>query len=294
MKLIAAALIGGMFAGGPLARASESACAPPAVKSHVEAAPGKLTLADLLAPGACRPLRLVAERVGMGAAPSKGSVRVLDGRDIDSRLAALAKETGVEVARVAKGTTLAPARVPERIVIRQAGAVKSCAEVAGFLNASDSAREIAGDPMRWRDQIDCAALPVISEDTALELVKTSRNQALRRWEFGLRCARPEACVPFLLWARERKIPVAPGEWNGAGLSREKSDSARLGTGSRLRLVAPGQTATLTWDERGIRIVLPVTCLDGGALGEFVRVRFKNAPRILRAEVMADGMLRAAL
>jgi flagella basal body P-ring formation protein FlgA len=61
-----------------------------------------------------------------------------------------------------------------------------------------------------------------------------------------------------------------------------------------QLIKPGQTATLRWDEGGIRIVLPVTCLDAGALGQTVRVQFKNARRILRAEILSDGTLRAGL
>jgi flagella basal body P-ring formation protein FlgA len=38
----------------------------------------------------------------------------------------------------------------------------------------------------------------------------------------------------------------------------------------------------------------VTCLDAGAAGEMVRVRFLTSSRILRAQVMADGTLRAGL
>jgi hypothetical protein len=41
-------------------------------------------------------------------------------------------------------------------------------------------------------------------------------------------------------------------------------------------------------------VLPVTCLEAGGLGQFVRIRFKNAARTLRAEIVGAGMLRASL
>jgi flagella basal body P-ring formation protein FlgA len=51
---------------------------------------------------------------------------------------------------------------------------------------------------------------------------------------------------------------------------------------------------LRWDQGGIRVVLPVTCLDGGGLGEHVRARLKSAARILPAEVLQDGTLRASL
>ena len=59
------------------------------------------------------------------------------------------------------------------------------------------------------------------------------------------------------------------------------------------LVKPGQTATLTWEQAGIRAVLAVTCLDAGRLGQVVRVRFKNAARIMWAKVTGEGTLRAS-
>jgi flagella basal body P-ring formation protein FlgA len=41
-------------------------------------------------------------------------------------------------------------------------------------------------------------------------------------------------------------------------------------------------------------VLPVTCLEAGALGQVVRVRLKNVARTMRGEVMSDGTLQARL
>jgi flagella basal body P-ring formation protein FlgA len=69
--------------------------------------------------------------------------------------------------------------------------------------------------------------------------------------------------------------------------------AAQGKGESL-LVRPGQTATLIWDKGGIRVILPVTCLEAGARGQVVRVRLKNVVRTLRAEVMEDGTLQVRL
>jgi flagella basal body P-ring formation protein FlgA len=71
----------------------------------------------------------------------------------------------------------------------------------------------------------------------------------------------------------------------------RKTAAGTGTG---QLIKPGQTATLTWEQSGIRVVLPVTCLDGGGLGQLVRIRFKNGAQTLRAEVVGAGSLRAGL
>jgi flagella basal body P-ring formation protein FlgA len=70
-----------------------------------------------------------------------------------------------------------------------------------------------------------------------------------------------------------------------------------GTGqvaSRGPAVQRGQTAMLTWEQGGIRVVLPVTCLEAGAAGQFVLVRFQNAPRTVRAEVVGAGEVRVSL
>ena len=134
--------------------------------------------------------------------------------------------------------------------------------------------------------MNCAAAPSIAEATPLELTRTRWSPGLRRWEFSVRCARPEDCVPFLLWSRDENARPARARTVGAPM--------KLGGNEQERLVKRGQTVILTWDQGGIRIVLPVICLDAGGLGQFVRAQFKNAPRIVRAEVLSDGTLRASL
>jgi flagella basal body P-ring formation protein FlgA len=61
---------------------------------------------------------------------------------------------------------------------------------------------------------------------------------------------------------------------------------------RVAVVKPGQGATLVWEQGGIRAEFPVICLDRGGIGESVRARVKNGDRILRAEVVSEGRLRA--
>ena len=237
-------------------------------------------------------MREAAAQVRLGAAPRPGSVRVLDGRDIRGLLESL--EGGGSNLR--KTDSMA---VPERIVVKRRGATKSCAEIARFVAGAVPAEERAMVPSRWREDLECAAARGIPEETSLELTKTSWNAALERREFALRCARPEDCVPFLVWAREPKAAAAgvarpqSGAVRGFRASTGSLPRLRKGSGEQ-RLVEPGQTAVLTWDQAGIRVVLPVTCLDAGALGEFVRVRLKNAARILRAEVVGAGTLRVNL
>jgi hypothetical protein len=279
-------LLSGMLVVTSLRSSAGQACTEMAVEASAEAGPGELTLADLLPPGVCPQLREAAAQVSLGAAPRPGSVRVLDGREVRRRLEKLSgrvvsdKKTGGKV-------------IPERIVVKRRGATKSCAEIARFVAGAVAAEDLANVPNRWQENLDCAAAHGIAEDTQLELIKTSWSAAFERREFALRCTRPQDCVPFLVWVHEPTISPG-GRSQHVHAFAESSSRLRTGASVKERLVEPGQTASLTWDQAGIRVVLPVTCLDAGALGQFVRVRLKNAARILRAEVVGQGTLRASL
>jgi hypothetical protein len=293
MKRLAMVLIGGVFVAASLPCLAETVCSEVAVEASVEAEQGELTLADLLARGACPQLREAAKQVSLGKVPRPGSVRVLDGRQIRRLLEGLAGGSLKETVSL---------QIPERIVVQRAGAAKSCAEIARFVASAAPAQDVASVPSQWRDDLDCAAARGIPENTPLELTKTAWNEALQRWEFALRCVRPEDCVPFLVWAHGEKTTPAGVANAQSGAVRRITILAgsspqlltKAGESGAARLVKPGQAATLTWDQAGIRVVLPVICLDAGGLGQFVRVRLKSAARILRAEVVGEAALRVSL
>jgi Chaperone for flagella basal body P-ring formation len=273
MKCIGLMLVAAAVALVPRSSAA-APCSAVSVKANVEMERGELTLADLLRADACPQIHQAAAQVALGIAPRPGSARVLDGRQVWGWIGTLAASLEQNLS----------AEIPERIVVRRGGAGKSCAEIAGFVVRHSSQDR---DSTSSLGNFDCAAARSIPQNAALELVRSAWNPALRRWEFALRCTAPQACVPFLVWAGE------PTPRKAAELTRVALGPADLGYGEQ-RLVKPGQTATLRWDEGGIRIVLPVTCLDSGGLGQMVRVRFKNAAGILRAEVLSDGTLLAGL
>jgi hypothetical protein len=318
-----AGVIAGLFLAASPRCGAESACSELTVPARVEAAKGELSLADLLSHDTCSRFQQAASQVSLGAAPRAGSPRVLDGREVRQLLAGL-DEGNKDENKNKNEDAETPVRmkIPQRIVVQRAATLKSCLEIAQFIASNASlpgmgSPRLAGPSMarpgmassrRWLNENDlsCAGVPGIPEDTPLELSRTAWNTALQRWEFALHCARPADCVPFLVWARERKTfpgartdrqentavendpPGLHGAGAGAGAKTGRS------TGEIRQLVEPGETVTLTWEQAGIRIVLPATCLDAGALGQFVRVRFKNASGILRAEVVGAGRLRASL
>jgi len=259
------------FATPYWARAS---CGAQHLRETVEVGPGPLSLADLLPPGGCARLYQVAARVSLGAAPRAGSERVLDGRELRREFEQLEDRAGnAGEARDELG------EFPERIVVRLAEKMKSCAEVAEFLAGAGSADGLSGDSGRLQD-LNCSSARKLPESAALDLMKTGWNPSLRRWEFAVRCVPSEPCVPFLVWARAVNRGSAT---NAPGAAAEEEAAVKR-----------GQTATLTWDEAGIRVVLPVICLEAGRIGQSVLVRLENGTRTLRAEVVGTRAVRASL
>ena len=302
MKRLAIVLIGAVVAGESFGCEAQAVCARVAVPATYETARANLILADLLAPGQCSPsyglpLHEAAAQVNLGAAPQLGSVRVFEGSQIRRLLEKLAGENqGLQKRMVLE--------VPERIVVRRSQAIKSCAEIAQFLAGAAPVQAIPGD-RDGEKKLECTAVGGIPAASPLELSKTTWNIALQRWEFALRCVHPEQCVPFLVWTRAqpqlsakdsaaRSAAFGEADLRTSFHSRKVQQSSGAGEIGSTRLVKLGQTATLSWEHSGLRITLPVTCLDAGGMGEFVRVRFKNTPRILRAEVVGKAMLRAQL
>lgn len=287
MKLLVGALITVACVASSLLCHAETTCRILAVKARVEAASGELTLADLLAPGTCPQWYRRAAQVSLGAVPRAGSARVLEGEEIRRLIQGLG-DRGERLSGDDKQ------RIPERIVVRQARMVKSCAEIATVISQADPAQAESDDGRELREKdLDCSAARSIPQDSSLELVKAKWNAGLQRREFALRCGRPEDCVPFLVWVLPDTAAGGAQSFFSRTLSERRGDS-RSDRKEAVPLIKSGQTVMLTWDEAGIRVVMPVTCMEAGRLGQRVRVRFKNASRTLRAEIVGAGMVRVSL
>jgi hypothetical protein len=258
-------------------------CGAAKLQASMMAAPGVLSLADLLLPGACPAMYQAAAEVSLGVSPRTGGMRALNGGEIRGLVEDLNRRMS------AAGKTNPPERrerLPERIVVRTAGTGKSCAEIEAFLGAAHRSPEWKA-AAKQPGALACPAAVGVPADATLELGKSAWNPALKRWEFSLRCQRAEDCVPFLVWTR--------GGAQGAvasGTARPPKAAER--DGDAFTLVKRGETAMLTWDEGGIRVVLPVICLEAGVAGQFVSVRLRNATRVLRAEVVGAAAVRVSL
>jgi hypothetical protein len=307
MNRLAVVLFGGALLLAARLCFAEQICGAITLPASVEAGGDELTLADLLPPDACPQMYRKAARISLGSAPPLGGVRVLDGGPIGRLIAGLedlpAAARKTNLFRANKNTS-SKEKIPERIVVRRAGGVKSCAEIERFLAGNFAAGVFArggAGPKELRQQgqreepeeWNCAGAHAVPAHAEIELAKTTWNPGLKRWDFALRCVHTEDCVPFLVWARGADIYPEPQTEPQVRANATR----RLRTGQvagRAPAVERGQTAMLTWEQGGIRVVLPVTCLEAGAAGQFVLVRFQNAPRTLRAEVVGPGVVRVSL
>jgi Chaperone for flagella basal body P-ring formation len=287
-------------------------CAAIDLRANAEVGESGVSLADLLTAESCPALRRAAAAVRLGDAPQPGIARVFDGDEIRRALhqltLTLSGPRAEATADVHPSDRIVPERIrperirPERIMVRRAGPKASCGEIGEFVaralrsrmrvdGFSAAAQEITlAQPLPGRE-LDCGKAGRIPRDAPLELMRVFWDPALQGWEYSLRCVHPSDCVPFLV----RQVPAE----SGPGAASRTASDLRFTKNQPQPANAPlavqvGQTATLFWEQDGIRAVLPVTCLDRGAVGSLVRARTKNGNRILRAEVVSAGILRAAL
>jgi hypothetical protein len=284
MKWIAIALMSGVLLATMPQCAAQAACAGVSVRASVDAAREDLTLDDFLSSETCPRTRQAAAQVSMGKAPRAGAVRVVEGQQMRALLVGLVSNDAGSAA-----SFKIPDRIPDRIMVRRAGATKSCVEIADFLAGAAPSQDDRLSSRLWRNNLECGAIQGIAEDAELELIKADWDAGLRRWEFLLHCVRPEECVPFMVSARDPGQGSSPYAASSAESSRRVQSSAGFAL-----LVRQGETAILTWDQAGIRVTLPVTCLDAGGLGQYVRVRLKSSPQILRAEVIGNRAVQVKL
>ncbi len=199
--------------------------------------------------------------------------------------------------------SFAVSRSPEVAEKTPPAKTRACAEIAAWMNGVLRAaistgvdspsvpKEIAQGNLQ-PGNLDCGAVPSLVPGIPLELMKTFYDRTLHSWEFLVRCAHTSDCVPFLVrWPQPAtKNSLLPDQ-----LAPPQASSPRVKSGGRqYSLLRPGQAVTLVWDQDGIRVVLPAICLDGGNVGESIRVRTTTGGRVLRAEIVNQSLLRVIL
>jgi len=145
------------------------------------------------------------------------------------------------------------------------------------------------------DEELCSRAAQVRDGESLELMKVLWDQVLRAIEFRLRCKSPAACLPFLLRVRTRGFERHPAFSNGRSSGDGPAHGAQTERTLTLRLpkmVRPGQMVTLIWEQGDMRISRRVVCLDAGGKDQEVRTRSKEGGRVVRARVVAEGLVKA--
>ena len=180
--------------------------------------------------------------------------------------------------------------------IQFAGAPANQREIWKVIAEGLQARGIADAEIPEVAALDYSAAAGVPAQAALELTRTEWDAVRHTLDFRLRCVRHEECIPFLVRTRvgESQATRFAAIFAPLNAAARHTPLAGQATSSGDLLVKTGQQATLIWEQSGIRIRLPVVCLEAGARGQQIRVRTQTGARNLRGEVLRSGVLRAVL
>jgi hypothetical protein len=170
-------------------------------------------------------------------------------------------------------------------------------QVHQLVEAALRSRGISEDDLLPFDEELCSRAAQVRDGESLELMKVRWDQVLRSIELRLRCKSSAACLPFLLRVRTRGFERHPAFSNGRSSGDGPEDGAQtertLTRTLRLpKMVRPGQMVTLIWEQGDMRISRRVVCLDVGGKDQEVRTRSKEGGRVVRARVLAEGLVKA--
>jgi len=261
----------------PYAASADAACTNFALAAEQEIGGGPLTLAALLP--ACAPAEVVsaAERIALGAAPRAGVVRILQREAI---LRAMEKS----------GLAAGAFRIPAEVVVRRSGRRVSREEVLSVVRKALAKLGIACAEALRAEEIQFEANVQLPDESArLVVTQIEIDPALGRVRFRLHEQKASSVPPVfvtaalaLLGELRRKM-----ETSGSGGGRVRRQSAGP------VLIRSGQVARIRMHSRDLEILVDVTPLESGRLGETIRVRLPDTGKILRAQVLSGGALEAS-
>ena len=146
--------------------------------------------------------------------------------------------------------------------------------------------------------------PSIREEAGLEVKKISFDPLRRAVVFELRASHEPQYLPFTVTTRRD-----PASWGMPQLlNGNTGDAGKVGNGetpnsgkaadvtSRKQpvLVKPGRPATLVMQGPNLRVTTTVVPLQPGIKGQTILVRDATTARVMRAEVVEEGLLQVGL
>jgi hypothetical protein len=231
----------------------------------------QILLLDLLSDDAPTAIKAAASHIAIGAAPNRGSIRVITANQISTLLDAY---PGLQQKLI----------VPDRIDVERKGFALDPASIAATLHnflRSNGQGDIAGESIALNSKI-IASTPT----PTFSVSKILRYPASDRAFILMHCKGPRSC-PNLMVAIQLREGLPQFNKNIVPKDRHSGSEA-------VPLIQAGAKASLALEGDGIRVSLGVRCLESGSLGQTIRVWDAEHHRMFRAEVTGSHELRVVL
>ena len=158
--------------------------------------------------------------------------------------------------------------------------------------------------LRLEDLRIQSSVPSINEDAGLEVKKISFDPLRQAVVFELWTSHEPQYLPFTVTTqRDPALWGMPQLLNGntgdAG-KESNGDTSKFGKATDVTsrkqpvLVKPGRPATLVMQGPNMRVTTTVVPLQPGIKGQTIMVRDATTARVMRAEVVGEGLLQAGL
>jgi hypothetical protein len=244
-------------------------------------------LSDLLSDSVEENILKVARELDLGPAPQIGKVRFINEREIRWRLRNNPK-------------LLALLMIPAEISVQRAAYPIALDAVQKSVVEFVTERGWSlGIDRLYLLQPAASAPQALIKDPALEVNHASLDSRRHELQFEMGCAQ-RMCGKFIARAAAPEGGISPADAtldqrlrSSTKTTREKSGIASHQQASLPVLVQAGRPAVLVFESDGIRIKLPVICLQRGTLSQQIMARAVESHRIFRARVVGEKLLQAA-
>jgi len=127
------------------------------------------------------------------------------------------------------------------------------------------------------------------ENANLKLVSLAKwtNDTMKA---HLRCDSNAECLPFYVVLRHVNAECIPAHFSTTEAGRKSQQIKRPGE----RVIRGGQAATMIYQAKDIKIVVPIVCLQNGRRGERIRVASPDHRRVYLAEVIDSNLVKGIL
>jgi hypothetical protein len=246
-------------------------------------------VSDLLPPDAPGGLDEICRQILLGDAPLVASQRVISRVQIEQRLREFP-------------STLKRLEIPERVIVTRKRRRLSSAEILTAIESFMAREGLHGTVAQAcpsRSAAGSSSKPKAADlgkqvctTAGLDLqapvfvTKPDPGLEVKRLELD----RVERKTRFLLWT-SKEPRVLPFYVTVEGLL-DTGESTPPATSSPMVLVVAGKSAKLVAETATLRMTALVTPLQSGVKGQIIRVKNQDTQRVLKAEVVGVGLLKA--